>query len=210
MYNNHYSIMLIIIGIIEVMIMFALYSTFLLNISYTITLIIPTMALSFILLIKDCNQSSFKAKQRFSYVNSFRNYHRVFQLLLQSNDIMIYGIIGCVLIYNIPIHAYMVTYMTTFNISKTQKVLFLLILAIQTSGFIFLLSIPATVNKKVSVIRDRFEKTLLVIPDQDVRLKWKYLTCLEFLDTKPQVGYTLFPYGAITFNLIIQVCTLIN
>lgn len=205
MYHSHYSIWSILRVVIETFILFVLYSTYLLNISLTISLIIPTMGLSFIFLIKDCSKISSQIKNRFLNIFLLRQYYRVFKLLLKSNDIMIYGTIGIVLIYNIPIHSTLVTYITTFSVPETREFLFLLILLIQTCGFIILLFVPATVNKRVLDISKRLEKTFFGMDKQDVKLKWKYLIQLEFLQSKPQVGYTLLPYGAITFKLAIEV-----
>ena len=204
MYHGQFPTWSIIWGVVEMSTMLFIYGTYLLNVCLVISLIIPTMALTFYLLIIDCNKRSIKSQYSICYSFFLGQYYNVIQLLLKSNDSIIYGIIGIVLVYNLPIHAYIATYLTTFSIMGTRKALFLIILLIQTFGFIFLLSLPAIVNKNVVSIRKSFEAFLQCM-GQNVRIKWKYLTYMEFLQSKPQVGYTLFPYGAITFKLIIEV-----
>ena len=200
MYLDHYSILSIIWGAVEIYILLGFYGSYLLDLSTVIALIIPTMAMNFYLLITDCNKRSTKSKCNFCY--------SVFlgQLLLKSNDIMFYGTVGVMLAYYFPVNSFVVTYLTKFSVSQAQRILLMLIAILQLIGILVLLAIPIQVNKQMVTISKRLQTTLFCMDKQNFRLKWKYLSQLEFIQSRPQIGYTLTPYGAITFSLIIEVC----
>ena len=206
MYYDHYSIWSMIWGAVEIYIFIGLYGTYLLDLSTVIALIIPTMAMNFYLLITDCNKRSTKSKCNFCYSVFLGQYHNVIQLLLKSNDIMFYGTVGVMLAYYFPVNSFVVTYLTKFSVSQAQRILLMLIAILQLIGILVLLAIPIQVNKKMVTISKRLQTTLFCMDKQNFRLKWKYLSQLEFIQSRPQIGYTLPPYGAITFGLIIEVC----
>ena len=172
---------------------------------WTCVLLILAIALSFYLLITDCNKRSPKLKCSFSYSVFLGQYHNIIQLLLKSNDTF-YGTVGLILIYDIPINAFVVTYLTKYSVSQAQRILLMLIVSLQLISILMLLATPVQVNKKVMISTKHFQTTLFHMDNQNVRLKWKYLTQLEFSHFKPQVGYTLTPYGTVSFSLIIEVC----
>ena len=205
MYYEHFSIFSLIWCAVELYIFIGLYGTYLLDLCLAIALIIPTMALSFCLLIADCIKLSPNVKCSFSYSFFLEKYHNVIHLLLKSNDTFFENI-GLVLIYDIPINAFVVTYLTNFSVSEAQRILLMLIVWLQLIGILLLLAGPVISNKKVMGSTKHFQTVLSHMDNENGRLKWKYLTQLEFTHFKPQVGYTLTPYGAITFSLIIEVC----
>lgn len=203
MYHKQYSIWSITIIVSESLIIFAIYSIALLNLSYALALIIPTISICFMLAIqqwrKNCSQS------RKEYWTFWKQHVAIIQMFLKSNDIIIYGSINIVLLFNVPINSYLVTYMTFFSIPNAQKFIFLAIITIHLTGFIFFLSILAMVNRMVANSRKCLERILFCIAAQNIRIKWKYLTYCEFLRSRPNIGYTLFPFGTITYKLIIEV-----
>ena len=145
MYYDHYSILSIIWGAGEIYILLGFYGPYLLDLCFVIALLVLTLAFSFYLLITDCIKLSPKLNCISCYSVFLGQYHSVIQLLLKSND-MFYRTIGLILIYDIPINAFVVTYLTKFSVSEAQRILLMLIVSLQLTSILMLLATPVQVN----------------------------------------------------------------
>ena len=169
------------------------------------TITIPIMCACFILMLKEWKQKKPSNRNYVQQIMFWKTHTKFIRFIMKSDDWFVSSFISVMLGINIPINAFLMTYMRTSSIDNIMKPAFVIIICMQLFGFLILLSYPAKVNKAVNKSAKNLNDVHLSIARHNVWLKWKYLSSIETLTSKRQIGYHLFSHGAITFSLMTEV-----
>ena len=169
------------------------------------TITIPVMSVCFILMLKEWKQAKSSNRNHVQQIMLWNKHVSFTRWIMKSDDWFISSYIAVMLGINIPINAFLMTFLGTSSVKGIAKMAIVLIINMQVFGFVTLLSFPAKVNQTVrKSVRD-FRILLLHISSKNAWLKWKYLNYMETLSSPRQIGYHLISFGTISFSLMIEV-----
>ena len=166
-----------------------------------------TMCSTFIMAFNDITE---KIKQNSTTDNMkqllMQTHAQVTKVVLQTGDENLSMLMYTFLIVNIPISEFLLTYIIYADISLVFQVMMDIVVFLITLALLITLVPPALVNKaskKPSKIMPRIQQE---IKSNNIRLKLKYMSYYEQL-TSNKIGFKVGPFGTITINIIVEVCT---
>ena len=169
------------------------------------TITIPVMSVCFILMLKEWKRKKPSSRNYVQQIIFWKKHVRFTIRIMKSDDWFISSYIAVMLGINIPINAFLVTFLGTSSVESVVKMIFVIIICLQLFGFFILLSFPAKVNRTVENSIKDLNYAKFGISQQNFLLKWKYLNYMEALTSKRKIGYHLFSCGTITFSIMFEV-----
>ena len=166
---------------------------------------IPVMSVCFILMLREWKQKKPSNRNYVQQIVFWKKHICFTRWIMKSDDWFISRYIVIMLGINIPINAFLVTFLGTSSVKSVAKITFVIIICLQLIGFISLLSFPAKVNRTVENSIKDLNYAKFGISQQNFLLKWKYLNYMEALTSKRKIGYHLFSCGTITFSIMFEV-----